>query len=176
MTAERASEVVERIAVRGLLAQQHTRTEAATGVRSITVVAEGNVTRARRRTRPTRAARRARRTGTDVHPRPPARASNKARPTPKRRQASRTKTFSRVPDRRTVPAPPPARPGRDSVRRARHPRHPAHRRGVQGLYAILTTGPASAVSRPPPYSPWEGTEAARHAPRPPGMPEILRQT
>ncbi|TMR87912.1 zinc ribbon domain-containing protein, partial [Nonomuraea basaltis] len=76
LSCDRDHAAAERIAARGLLAQQHTRTEAATGVRSITVVAEGNVTRARRRTRPTRAVRRARRTRTDLHPRPQARTRN----------------------------------------------------------------------------------------------------
>ncbi|TMR98059.1 zinc ribbon domain-containing protein [Nonomuraea basaltis] len=157
LSCDRDHAAAERIAARGLLAQSHTRTEAATGVRSITVVAEGNVARARRRTRPTRAARRARRTRTDVHPRPPARARNKTRPTPKRRQVSRPAsrpattsrtTSSRVPDRRTVPAPAPDAPGTGQrpagqAPQASHPpagrtgpaRDPRHRTGFHRVTA-----------------------------------------
>ncbi|MDP4506248.1 zinc ribbon domain-containing protein [Nonomuraea turcica] len=116
LSCDRDHAAAERIAARGLLAQQHTRTDPATGVRSIHTIVEGNVARARRRKKPTRAARRARRTRTDLHPRPLARSRNKDRPTPKRRQTNRSatthrKTFSRVPDRRTVPAPAPGTPG-----------------------------------------------------------------
>ncbi|MDP4503327.1 zinc ribbon domain-containing protein [Nonomuraea turcica] len=115
LSCDRDHAAAERIAARGLLAQQHTRTDPSTGARSIHKIVEGNVARARRRNKPTRAARRARRTRTDLHPRPLARSRNKDRPTPKRRQTNRaktfSKTFSRVPDRRTVPAPVPGTPG-----------------------------------------------------------------
>ncbi|MEV1246552.1 hypothetical protein ACIBO2_21170 [Nonomuraea sp. NPDC050022] len=81
----------------------------------------------------TRAARRARRTQTDLHPRPAARDRSKNRPTPKRptRPTRASKTSSRVPDRRTVP--PHSPQGTDSVRRAMHPSRDGTRRTGQGM-------------------------------------------
>ncbi|MEV1249026.1 hypothetical protein [Nonomuraea sp. NPDC049750] len=134
----------ERIVSRGLLGQHATRTHRSTGVRTIHAVVERNVVRARRTRRLTRAARRARRTRTDLHPRPAARDRAKRRPTPKRPTSTsvnpRNKTSSRVPDRRTVPAPPPARggqrpaghapkPGRHQPYRTGHVRNSHHRTG-----------------------------------------------
>ncbi|MFG1684229.1 zinc ribbon domain-containing protein [Nonomuraea sp. NPDC049269] len=138
LSCDRDHAAAERIAARGLLGQRHTWTAPGTGVRSIAVVAEGNVTRARRPKKPTRAARRARRTRTDVHPRPQARPRNKSRPTPKRRQISRPATpsrttSSRVPDRRTVPAPVPGTPGagqRPAGQAPQASRPPAGRTGL----------------------------------------------
>ncbi|WP_241564869.1 zinc ribbon domain-containing protein [Nonomuraea polychroma] len=137
LSCDRDHAAAERIAARGLLAQLHTCTDPVTGVRSIHKIVEGNVARALRRKRPTRAARRARRTRTDAHPRPQARSRNKDRPTPRRRQASRPattsrKTSSRVPDRRTVPAPVPGSHGtgqRPAGQAPQAPRSPAGRTG-----------------------------------------------
>ncbi|MDP4507069.1 transposase [Nonomuraea turcica] len=128
LSCDRDWAAAERILARGLLGQHATRTHRATGARTIPTVVEGNVARARRTRRPTRAARRARRTRTDLHPRPAARDRSKNRPTPKRPTRTtknpahtlaedansaedHAMTSSRVPDRRTVPAPFPARSG-----------------------------------------------------------------
>jgi hypothetical protein len=89
----------ERIVARGLLAQAHVRTDLKTGHHATTVVVEGNVARARRPKRRTRAARRAARGAVPGRPRnhrhPPSRP--RIRPAPH--------TPRRVPDRRAVPAP-----------------------------------------------------------------------
>ena len=104
---------------RGLLGQAHTRTDRATGHRTITVVVEGNVSRARRPRADTRRVRRANRTGRDTFTRPgrPGPTPGKDRPTPKRPgrptrvargaggEAGLSQTFRRMPEWRTVPAP-----------------------------------------------------------------------
>ncbi|MEV6031699.1 transposase [Nonomuraea sp. NPDC052116] len=131
LSCDRDWAAAERILARGLLGQDATRTDRATGTRTIGKVVEGNVARARRPAKPTRAARRARRTRADLHPRPAARDRSKRRPTPKRpartaknpannpvttsidhvSSADDWPTSSREPDRRTVPAPAPGTPG-----------------------------------------------------------------
>ncbi|MFI7704032.1 zinc ribbon domain-containing protein [Nonomuraea sp. NPDC049480] len=175
LSCDRDWAAAERILARGLLGQQATRTDRATGTRSIAQVVEGNVARARRSRKPTRAARRARRTRTDLHPRPAARDRSKDRPTPKRptRTAKNTsKTSSRVPDRRTVPAPFPAgsgqRPAGQAPQATRPPagrtglvRDSQHRTGFHRVAAtpVLPLGPYA--DGPP-------------RPRPPDLPEMLR--
>ncbi|MEU4226481.1 transposase [Nonomuraea sp. NPDC026600] len=146
LSCDRDWAAAERILARGLLGQNATRTHRSTGARTIATVVEGNVARARRRRKPTRAARRARRTRTDLHPRPAARDRAKNRPTPKRptrtsaNPRNNSMTSSRVPDRRTVPAPPPTgggqRPaghapkaGRRQPYRTGHVRNSHHRTG-----------------------------------------------
>ncbi|MGN9786191.1 zinc ribbon domain-containing protein [Nonomuraea sp. ZG12] len=120
LSCDRDQAAAERIVSRGLLAQHHTVTDRGTGTRTIRIVVEGNLARARRPRKPTGAARRARRTRTDLHPRPHDRARQdrtKTGPTPKRPSAQRPterssterssteKAFSQPPDRRLVPAP-----------------------------------------------------------------------
>ena len=106
LSCDRDWAAAERIVSRGLLGQNTTLTDRASRARTIRNVVEGDVARVRRRRKPTRAARRARRTGTDLHPRPQARQRKKDRPTPKRRQIrKRTRSSSQMPDRRLVPAP-----------------------------------------------------------------------
>ena len=70
LSADRDWAAAERIVARGLLGQAHTRTDRATGHRTITVVVEGNVSRARRPRAETRRVRRANRTGRDTFTRP----------------------------------------------------------------------------------------------------------
>ncbi|MFD0592027.1 hypothetical protein ACFQZ4_05175 [Catellatospora coxensis] len=79
-----------RIAARGLLAQHSVRTDRATGRHTTTRMVEGDVATARRRTTRT--------------PQQPTGRRPKTGPTPKRPTVS--KLSRRVPDRRTVPAPP----------------------------------------------------------------------
>ncbi|MGN9846891.1 zinc ribbon domain-containing protein [Nonomuraea sp. H19] len=69
LSCDRDWAAAERIVSRGLLGQQATRTHRTTGERTIGTAVEGNIARARRTRKPTRAARRARRTRTDLHPR-----------------------------------------------------------------------------------------------------------
>ncbi|MGW6499246.1 zinc ribbon domain-containing protein [Nonomuraea angiospora] len=157
LSCDRDQTAAERIVARGLLGQHATRTHRTTGTRTIGKVVEGNVVRARRPRKATRAARRARRTLTDLHPRPAAWDRSKSRPTPKRptRVAKNTKnnvmTSSRVPDRRTVPAPSlqgsgqrPAghapKPGRHPPNRTGHVRNSHHRTGFHHAQAtpVLT--------------------------------------
>ncbi|MFI7148563.1 zinc ribbon domain-containing protein [Nonomuraea sp. NPDC050022] len=165
LSGDRDWAAAERILARGLLGQNATRTHRSTGVRTIHAVVEGNVARARPRRKLTRAARRARRTRADLHPRPAARDRAKRRPTAKRPtrvpansdnnspDSSRDNpmTFSRVPDRRTVPAPPPAsggqrpaghapKPGRHQPYRTGHVRNSHHRTGFHHAKAapVLT--------------------------------------
>ncbi|WP_327584251.1 transposase [Nonomuraea sp. NBC_00507] len=150
LSCDRDWAAAERILARGLLGQQATRTHRTTGTRTIGTVVEGNVARARRRRKPSRAARRARHTRTDLHPRPAARDRSKDRPTPKRpARTSSTRslmTSSRVPDRRTVPAPFPAgsgqrpaghapQPGRRPPSRTGHVRNSHHRTGFHHAHA-----------------------------------------
>ncbi|WP_433510965.1 zinc ribbon domain-containing protein [Nonomuraea sp. CA-143628] len=169
LSCDRDRAAAERIVSRGLLGQNATRTHRSTGARTIVTVVEGNVARARRPRKPTRAARRARRTRTDLHPRPAARDRSKNRPTPKRptrtpnnltntsagrsanNPADQAMTSSRVPDRRTVPVPPPAsggqrpaghapKPGRHQPYRTGHVRNSHHRTGFHHAKAtpVLT--------------------------------------
>ncbi|WP_433509069.1 zinc ribbon domain-containing protein [Nonomuraea sp. CA-143628] len=169
LSCDRDRAAAERIIARGLLGQNATRTHRSTGARTIATVVEGNVARARRPRKPTRAARRARRTRTDLHPRPAARDRSKNRPTPKRptrtpnnpnnnpagrsanNPADQAMTSSRVPDRRTVPAPPPPgsgqrpaghapKPGRHQPYRTGHVRNSHHRTGFHHAKAtpVLT--------------------------------------
>ncbi|WP_188192131.1 zinc ribbon domain-containing protein [Nonomuraea sp. SYSU D8015] len=174
LSCDRDWAAAERILARGLLGQQSTRTDRATGIRTIRTVVEGNVARARRTRRPTRAARRARRTKTDLHPRPEARDRSKRRPTPKRptrTPANTSRTSSHVPDRRTVPAPFPAGSGQRPAGQAPQTTRPAgrtvlvrdpqHRTGFHRVAAtpVLPLGPYA--DGPP-------------RPRPPDLPDILR--
>ncbi|WP_433515494.1 zinc ribbon domain-containing protein [Nonomuraea sp. CA-143628] len=173
LSCDRDWAAAERILARGLLGQKATRTHRSTGARTIHAVVEGNVARARRTRKPTRAARRARRTRADLHPRPAARDRAKNRPTPKRptrtspnpRNNARDNpmTFTRVPDRRTVPAPPPTsggqrpaghapKPGRHQPYRTGHVRNSHHRTGFHHAKAtpVLTlakhgSGPMQAT-------------------------------
>ncbi len=157
LSCDRDWAAAERIVSRGLLGQNATRTHRTTGVRTIATIVEGNVARARRTRKPTRAARRARRTRADLHPRPAARDRAKNRPTPKRptrtsaNPRNTSMTFSRVPDRRTVPAPPPTgdgqrpaghapKPGRHQPYRTGHVRNSHHRTGFHHAQAtpVLT--------------------------------------
>ncbi|MFD1536897.1 zinc ribbon domain-containing protein, partial [Nonomuraea guangzhouensis] len=157
LSCDRDWAAAERILSRGLLGQNATRTHRSTGARTIATVVEGNVARARRTRKPTRAARRARRTRADLHPRPAARDRAKNRPTPKRptrtsaNARNNSMTFSRVPDRRTVPAPPPTgdgqrpaghapKPGRRQPYRTGHVRNSHHRTGFHHAKAtpVLT--------------------------------------
>jgi hypothetical protein len=119
LSADRDWAAAERIVARGLLGQAHTRTDRATGHRTITVVVEGNVARARRPRADTRRVRRANRTGRDTFTRPgrPGPTSGKGRPTPKRPGrparvaqgvrggAGLARASRRVPEWRTVPVP-----------------------------------------------------------------------
>jgi Putative transposase DNA-binding domain len=89
----------ERIVARGLLGQAHIRTEPKTGHHAITMVVEGNVARARRLKRRTRAARRA------AHGAVPGRPRNHRRPPSRPRIRPAPHTPRRAPDRRAVPAP-----------------------------------------------------------------------
>ncbi|WP_371785992.1 zinc ribbon domain-containing protein [Streptosporangium subroseum] len=119
LSADRDWAAAERIVARGLLGQSHTRTDRATGHRTITTVVEGNVSRARRSRAEIRRVRRANRTGRDTFTRPdrPGPTPGKGRPTPKRPgrppraargvrdEAGLAQAFRRVPEWRTVPAP-----------------------------------------------------------------------
>jgi hypothetical protein len=119
LSADRDWAAAERIVARGLLGQAHTRTDRATGHRTITTVVEGNVARARRPRAEIRRVRRANRTGRDTFTRPdratrPGPTPGKNRPTPKRPgrgvrgirgEARFAPTFRCMPEWRTVPAP-----------------------------------------------------------------------
>ncbi|MDP4511179.1 zinc ribbon domain-containing protein, partial [Nonomuraea turcica] len=179
LSCDRDWAAAERIVARGLLGQHATRTHRATGARTIPTVVEGNVARARRTRRPTRAARRARRTQIDVHPRPAARDRSKNRPTPKRptrtannpadtsvnasaadtNSADDAMTSSRVPDRRTVPAPFPSesgqcpaghapKAGRREPYRTGHVRNSHHRTGFHHAKATPVLALAKHGSSP----------------------------
>ncbi|GGP10060.1 hypothetical protein GCM10012278_48200 [Nonomuraea glycinis] len=108
LSCDRDRAAAERIVSRGLLGQQTTFTDRTTGKRAIRAGVDGNVTRVRRPKKATRAIRRARRSGTDLHPRPENRTSradrSKTGPTRKRQTRMRKMTSSRMPDRRPVPA------------------------------------------------------------------------
>lgn len=178
LSCDRDWTAAERILARGLLGQHTTRTDRATGTRAIPTVVEGNVARARRPRKPTRAARRARRTRTDPHPRPAARDRSKNRPIPKRptRRAKNTAndstTSSRVPDRRTVPAPLPTRSGQRPAGQAPQAARPAGRTGLArdpqhrtGFHRVAATPVLSlgAYANGP------------SRPRPPDFPGVFRE-
>jgi predicted RNA-binding Zn-ribbon protein involved in translation (DUF1610 family) len=107
LAGDRDHAAAERIVARGLLAQAQVRTEPKTGQHTITTTVEGNVARARRPKRRTRAARQAdrvqatRSTGPVASVTPGIHRPARSRPTAK--PASRS--TRRVPDRRAVPAP-----------------------------------------------------------------------
>jgi hypothetical protein len=104
LAGDRDHAAAERIVARGLLAQAQMRTEPKTGQHTITTSVEGNVARARRPRRRTRAARqagRAQATGPVASVTPGIHRPTHGRPTA--RPASRSPR--RVPDRRAVPAP-----------------------------------------------------------------------
>jgi hypothetical protein len=132
LSADRDHAAAERIVSRGLLAQQHVRTDRATGRRTTHTVVEGNVARARRPKRPTRAARRARATDRDTHTRPERMPDRrKDRPTRKRpgRPAPAT-AFPQTPDRRLAPCTTPAT-GRDQRPQGQEPQtSPTARTGL----------------------------------------------
>jgi predicted RNA-binding Zn-ribbon protein involved in translation (DUF1610 family) len=104
LAGDRDHAAAERIVARGLLAQAQVWTEPKTGQHTITTTVEGNIARARRPKRRTRAARQAGRprvTGPVVLVTPGIHRPARSRPTAK--PASRSSR--RVPDRRAVPAP-----------------------------------------------------------------------
>ncbi|MET8001140.1 transposase [Nonomuraea glycinis] len=108
LSCDRDRAAAERIVSRGLLGQTATFTDRKSGKRAIRAGVDGNVTRVRRPKKATRAIRRARRTGTDLHPRPESRAGRaKTGPTRRRQTRMQKMTSSRMPDRRPVPAPTP---------------------------------------------------------------------
>lgn len=100
LAGDRDHTAAERIVARGLLAQTHLRTDPRTGNHAITTIVEGNVARARRPKRRTRAARQVARGAAPGGPsnHRPARSWPTSRPAPPQIQR-------RVPDRRAVPAP-----------------------------------------------------------------------
>jgi hypothetical protein len=104
LASDRDHAAAERIVARGLLAQARVRTEPKSGQHTITTTVEGNVARARRPKRRTRAARQADRAQTTepvVSVTPGIDRSAHSRPTTK--PALRSSRC--VPDRRAVPAP-----------------------------------------------------------------------
>jgi Putative transposase DNA-binding domain len=104
LAGDRDHAAAERIVARGLLAQAQVRTEPKSGQHAITITVEGNVARARRPKRRTRAARQADRalaTG-------PVASITLGTHRPARNRATATpasRSSRRVPDRRAVPAP-----------------------------------------------------------------------
>jgi Putative transposase DNA-binding domain len=104
LAGDRDHAAAERIVARGLLAQAQVRTEPKTGQHTITTTVEGNVARARRPKRRTRAARQAgsaQATGPVASVTPGIHRPARSRPSAK--PASRSSR--REPDRRAVPAP-----------------------------------------------------------------------
>ncbi|MFC7263475.1 zinc ribbon domain-containing protein [Streptomyces lutosisoli] len=119
LSMDRDHAAARRIVSRGLLAQSHTVTERATGIRTIRTTVEGTVALARRPKKTTRRMRRQRRTEqAPPRPRGAKTTPGKGHPTPARpagpvgRRARRAagglapgpKTSRRMPDVRTVPA------------------------------------------------------------------------
>ncbi|WP_433429586.1 zinc ribbon domain-containing protein [Nonomuraea sp. CA-141351] len=186
LSCDRDWAAAERILARGLLGQNATRTHRATGARTIGKVVEGNVARARRTRKPTRAARRARRTRTDLHPRPEARDRSKNRPTLKRLARTTNNpvsntvnnlsddamTSSRVPDRRTVPAPFPPGNGQRPAGQAPQATHPPAGRTGLARDSQHRTG-FHRVAATPVLSLGEYRDGPTR-PRPPDLPEMLR--
>jgi hypothetical protein len=175
LSCDRDWAAAERIAARGLLGQEHTRTDRSTGVRAIHTIVEGNVpgcaprsSRPARRNAPATPA--ATRSPVPTGPPHGGRPRNAAPNPPPARARQRLSPVCRS----GVRFPPP--PRWDSVRRDKHPRPTAATRCGQGLYAILTNGPVSTTSAPPPSSgsPVDhGTDADRLHPS--GMSDYLRQ-
>jgi len=183
LSGDRDHAASERIVSRGLLAQQHVRTDPKTGCHTTNKVVEGNVARARRPKRRTRAARRADRAPA-LRRTPDTRAApGKGRPTPARpKQWPRAQTLRRVPDRRAVPAPATVVVGK----------RPAGQAPQIRSLAGVGSGPARdcrpSPGRPRPGAGWGfhrnvtatgvlclgeyGPVTAR--PRPPETPELLR--
>ncbi|MEV6586450.1 zinc ribbon domain-containing protein [Streptomyces acidicola] len=131
LSLDRDHAAARRIVARGLLAQAHTVTERATGIRTIRTTVEGTVRWVRRPRKTTRRLRRARQAAiAPARPRGPKTTPGKGGPTPSRpadthrRRAPRAtgqpatdpalaatvavKTSRRMPDVRTVPATTPA--------------------------------------------------------------------
>jgi hypothetical protein len=130
LASDRDHAAAERILARGLLAQAHVQTDPKTGRHTIATVVDGNVARARRPKRRSRAARRAGRAPATRRPVGTTAALRKHRPTRKRpaiRPASQTSR--RVPDRRAVPAPAPLVAGKRPAGQVPQTRH---RRAVAG--------------------------------------------
>ncbi|MGP4085626.1 zinc ribbon domain-containing protein [Streptomyces sp. KR55] len=128
LSMDRDHAAARRIVSRGLLAQSHTATERATGIRTIRTTVDGTVRSVRRPKRTTRRLRRARRQAA-APPRPsgPKTTPGKMCPTPARRSL----TSRRMPDVRTVPATTPTgvvqRPvGHDTQAPAPHGPVPGH--------------------------------------------------
>ncbi|GAB2959630.1 hypothetical protein GCM10023080_019450 [Streptomyces pseudoechinosporeus] len=100
LSLDRDQAAARRIVSRGLLAQAHTATERATGIRTIRTVVEGTVTAVRRPRKTTR-----RTAALSARPPGPKATPGKSRPTPARpSSARRAKTSRRMPEVRTVPA------------------------------------------------------------------------
>ncbi|WP_196278922.1 zinc ribbon domain-containing protein [Catellatospora vulcania] len=93
LSTDRDHAAAMRITARGLLAQNHVRTDRKTGRHTTTTTVEGNVATVRR-PKPCPAKQ------------PAAGRGPKSTPTPKRPPAPASKLSHRVPDRRTAPAPP----------------------------------------------------------------------
>ena len=161
LSADRDWAAAERIVARGLLGQAHTRTDRATGHRTITTVVEGNVSRARRPRAETRRVRRANRTGRDTFTRPglsrsysgqgPAhpQTPRAAPPGPPRMVGVRPGSHRLLAVCRSgVRFPPP--PRWDSVRRDTNPRAATPWGATQVVHAISSTGPVSTAPAPPP--------------------------
>jgi len=172
LSGDRDWAAAERIVARGLLGQVHTRTDRTTGHRHIQTIVEGNVARARRPQKATRAARRANRTGRDMFVR--ADRPTKTRSTPNRPSRSKTSTIEtspRAPEWRAAPAPTlvgqrPAGQVPQTCRPAARSglaRDPQHRTGFHRVRATPVIG----------LNPDYGATADR--PHPPGMSDKHRQ-
>jgi putative transposase-like DNA-binding protein len=98
LAGDRDHAASERIVARGLLAQDHVRTDRNTGHHTATMVVEGNVARARRPRRRSRAARRVARSAL------PGRFSNRRPPLGPSEVRLAPHHSRRVPERRAVPA------------------------------------------------------------------------
>ena len=104
LAGDRDHAAAERIVARGLLAQAQVRTEPKTGHHTVTITVAGNVARARRPKRRTRAARQADR----GHATGPVASITLGTHRPARNRATANPALHssrRVPDRRAVPAP-----------------------------------------------------------------------
>lgn len=161
LSTDRDHAAAMRITARGLLAQDQVRTDRTTGRHTTTKAVEGDVAIVRRPTRPA--------------PRQLTMRGPKTGPTPKRPPTS--KLSRRVPDRRTVPAPPTGgqRPAGQEPKNhhpavaasgpAHDPLKPQHHR--TGFHHVHAT---PVISLTGDFGP--GTTR----PRPPGTPETHRQT
>ncbi|PAZ14564.1 hypothetical protein CLM62_18135 [Streptomyces sp. SA15] len=145
LSMDRDLAAARRIVSRGLLAQNQTITDRATGTRTIRTTIEGTVALVRRPKKTTRRLRRARRADS-APPRPPGPKTTrgKTRPTPARPSpARRSKTSRRMPDVRTVPA---TTPTTGAVQR------PA---GHDTQTPAATSGPVPGHGVPAPHRPEE---------------------